>query len=91
MHFKVDLHFLFDQSLKLQRNFKKAPKLTYKALHSGNNQQNVNLALAIFHETTIAACKSYWPERQDMSSIPTFVNKWWTIANAKKGFISNAL
>ena len=64
----ADLHFLYDQDLKLQGNLKKAPKLTYKALHLGNNKQDVNLPLAIFHDTTIAPCKSYLPERQDTSS-----------------------
>ena len=47
----ADLHFLYDQDLKLQGNFKKALKLTYKALHPSNNKQDVNLALSIFHET----------------------------------------
>ena len=55
-------------------NIEKALKLTYKVLHSGNNKQNVNLVLAIFHETTIARSKSYLPERQDVSSFLTFVN-----------------
>ena len=75
----------------MQGNLKKAPKLTYKALHPGNNKQDVNLALAIFHKTTVAACKSYLLERHDMSSFLTLVNKWWTIANAKKRFVPNAL
>ena len=75
----------------MQRNLKKAPKFTYKALHSSNNKQNVNLAFAIFHETTIGACKSYLHDRQDMSSFLTLVNKWWTIADAKKLFVPNAL
>ena len=75
----------------MQGNLKKAPKLTYKALHPANNKQDVNLALAIFHETTVAACKSYLPERQDMPSCVTFVNKWWMIANAKKRSASNVL
>ena len=30
-------------------------------------------------------------ERQDMSSFLTLVNKWWTIENAKKRFVPNAL
>ena len=64
----ADLHFLYNQDLKFPGNFKKAPKLTFKSLHLGNNNQDVNLALAIFHETTVAAYKSYVPERQDMSS-----------------------
>ena len=45
----------------------------------------------MFHETIITLCKSYLPERQDMASFLTLVNKWWTIASAKKRFVSNAL
>ena len=71
----ADFHFLYNQNLKLQANFKKTSILTYKTLHFGNSKQNFNLALAIFHVTTIAACKCYWPERQDMSTIHTLVNK----------------
>ena len=44
---------------------KKAHKLTYSSLHPGNNKQNVKLALAIFDEATIAAVKSYFPDRKD--------------------------
>ena len=34
-------------------------------MHSSNNKQCVNLVLAVFDETTIAAIKSYLPERKD--------------------------
>ena len=60
-------------------------------MHLGNNKQDANLPLAIFHETTIAPCKSYLLERQDTSSLLTLVNNWWTIANAKKRFVPNAI
>ena len=71
----AELHFLYDQDLKLQGNLEKSSKLTYKALHPGNNRQDVNLALAMFDKTTVAVCKSYLHERQDMSSFLTLVNK----------------
>ena len=45
-----DIHFVYDEDCKLPANLRKAPKLTYRALHPGNNQQNVNLALGIFHK-----------------------------------------
>ena len=48
-----------EEEAKLKAN--KAPKLTYEVLHPGHNKQNVNLALAIFHDTTIDAIKSYFP------------------------------
>ena len=46
---------------------RKAPKLSYQALHPGNNKQNVPLALALFHDTTRAAVKSYYPNREVVS------------------------
>ena len=49
----VDLY-----SKELKNNFKKTPKSSYLALHPGNNKQNVRLALAVLHETTITAARS---------------------------------
>ena len=34
------------------------------------HKQNINLAIAIFHETTIAACESYYP---DLTAISNFL------------------
>ena len=62
-----DLHNIYDKDEKLDGNLRKAPKLGYKSLHPGDNKQNVELALAIFHETTIAASRNYYPEREDIS------------------------
>ena len=59
----------------LQRNVRKAPKLTYKSLHPGNNKQNVNLALSIFDESTIAAFRSYFSERSGCSGFLSVVQK----------------
>ena len=83
----TDLHRIFEFDSKLQSNLKKAHKLSYQALHPGNNKQNVPLALAIFHDTTIAACESYLPERKDISEFMKIVNTWWLISNSKE--ISN--
>ena len=55
--------------------------LTFKALHPSDNKQNVNLAVAIFHETTIAACEGYFPDRADISNFLRLISCWWTIAN----------
>ena len=55
-----DLHSIHDQDSKLPANLRKANKLTYRAMHPDNNKQSVNLALSIFHESTIAASKSYF-------------------------------
>ena len=60
---------------------RKAPKLSYRALHPGNNKQSVPLALAIFHESTIAGVRSYFPERKDMANFLDLILTWWTIVN----------
>ena len=86
-----DLHKIYDKDSNLNGNLRKAPKLTYRALHPGNNKQNVSLALGIFHETTIAACKSYFPLRRDMSEFLKLISTWWTIANSNTRYNANSL
>ena len=44
---------------ELKNNLRKAPKLSYPALHPKNNLQNVPLALAVINETRITAARSY--------------------------------
>ena len=80
---------VYDLDQKLQGNLRKAPKLTYTALHPGNNKQNVNLALSVFHPSTYAALKSYLPERKDAAGFLKLINTWWTIMNSKQRFNSN--
>ena len=70
-------HDVYEKDLKLQGNLKKAPKLSARALHPGNNKQSVPLALSIFHETTSAAIKSYFPECTSAANILK-VFKWCT-------------
>ena len=64
-------------------------------MHPSDNKQNVNLAVAIFHETTIAACESYFPDRADMLNFLRLISCWWTIANSRKkltpNFLNNAV
>ena len=36
-----DLHSIYDQDSKLPANLRKANKLTYRAMHPGNNKQSV--------------------------------------------------
>ena len=62
-----------------------------KALHPGDNNQNVELALAIFHETTIAASRNYYPEREDISGFLDLISKWWTIVKSGTRFCPNKL
>ena len=63
-----DLYAVHARDVALQESFRKVPKLTFAALHPGSNKQNVPLALAVFHETTIAAVKSYFPQRKDVAA-----------------------
>ena len=76
------MHSIYDQDSKLPANLRKANKLTYRAMHPGNNKQSVNLAISIFQESTIAASKSYFPERKDISGFLSLIHTW-TIVNSQ--------
>ena len=76
-----DLHKVYNKDNALNAIFRKAPKLTFKELHLSDNKQNVHLAVAIFHETTIAACESYFLDRADISNFLRLILFLWTIAN----------
>ena len=82
-----DFRDIFQEDEKQKANLRKAPKLTHNSLHLGNNKQNV----AILHETTIAACKSYFPARKDVIAFLTLFSVWWMIVNSKKRFHPNKL
>ena len=62
-----DLYDIYEKDKGLSASLNKAPKFSYEALHLWNNKQSVPLALAIIHETTIAAARSYFPTRSDLS------------------------
>ena len=44
------------------------------------------MALHIFHETTSASIKSYFPEEIPAAEFLNLVNTWWTISNSKNIF-----
>ena len=77
------LHSVYDKDQSLDAHFQKAYKLTFKALHPGDNKQSVPLALAIYHESTAAALRSYYPHREDAAAFLNLINIWWTISNSK--------
>ena len=58
-------------------------ELTNKMLHHGNYKQNIQLALDIFHETTVAAISSYSTNCNDAVGLLKLFNTWWTISNSK--------
>ena len=78
----ADLYNIYDKDKELKGNLRKAPKLSYQALHPGNNKQNVLLALAIFHDTTIAAAKGYYPNRENVSGFLNVIHTWWIICSS---------
>ena len=57
------LHTIYDKDKILEANLRMAPKLT-RVLHPSNDKRNVDLTIALFHETTI---ENYIPERFDAS------------------------
>ena len=85
------MYNIYDLDKELKGHLRKAPKLSYQALHPGNNKRNFPLALSIIHETSIAASKSYLPNRADVANFLTIFNTWWTISNSKHRFTSNVL
>ena len=78
------LYKVYEKDETLGGNLRKAHKLTYRAIHPGNNKQSVSLALAIFDETTSAAIRSYFPERNDAASFLNLFYKLFVICNSKQ-------
>ena len=83
------LHQLHERDELLQGNLRKAAKLTYKATHPGNNKQNVPHALTVIDETTSAAIRRYFPDRQDAASFLNLIHKVFIIFNSKARFNSS--
>ena len=77
-----------DQAL-INTNLRKAPRISYKTLHPGDNKQNVQYALNVFHETTSAAITSYFPTNKSAPAFLNLIYIWWTIMNSKQRFNSN--
>ena len=82
---------LYDKDKIVEANLRKAPKLTYSVLHPSNSKQNVHLAIALFHEMTVAAFENYLPERSDASEFLKMFLCWWMISNAKQRYTHNKL
>lgn len=81
-------HDVFEKDLNLQANLKAAPKLSAKVLHPGNSKQSAPVALALFHPSTSASIKHYFPEKIDSAEFLNLIYAWWTISNAKTKFNS---
>ena len=76
----IQRHVIYDKDDELDTYQRKAPKLSYKSLHPGNNKQDVNRVIAIFHESTNAVSQYYFPGRPDMANFMKVIWTWWTIA-----------
>ena len=86
-----NLYDIYHKGKELKSNLRKAPKLSYLALHPGNSKQNVPLALAVIHETTITAARIFIPNQRDVANFLEFFNTWWTVSNSNKIFSPNIL
>jgi len=79
-------HEVHEKDQALQGNIKAAVQLNAQALHPGNCKQSVPPALAIFHPTTSAAIKTYFPDRIHAANFLNLFNTWWIISNSKNRF-----
>ena len=80
---------MYDMDQLQEAHLRMANELSYRALHPGNDKQNVSLALAIFQESTSAGVRRYFPQREDAASFLSVINVWWLICNSKEQWHSN--
>ena len=80
------LHKVHEKDEELQANLRKAPKINSKSLHPVDNKQGVKRALNIFHETTSAAFKDYFPNEKSASEFLNLFNTWWLVSISKFQF-----
>ena len=76
-------HRLHEDDTKLDVHLRKAHKINPNVLLPGQNKQDVSRALAIFHETTSTAIKSYFPHRQDAAQFLNLMHKVFLLCNSK--------
>ncbi len=76
-------HRLHEDDTKLGVHLRKAHKINPNVLLPGQNKQDVSRALAIFHETSSAAIKSYFPHRQDAVQFLNLMHKVFLVCNSK--------
>ena len=82
--------YVYENDSELQPNLRKAPKLTYGAIHPGNNKESMALVLAIFDESTKAAIECYFPEKSDADYFLSAFQKLFVICNAETQYFQNA-
>ena len=95
--FSSILHLLVRSTQILQNGsaprckFKKGTHNNVQFLASWRQQANVELAIGVFHEITIAAAQNYFLERLDIHNFLKLVMCWWLIANSTKRYTPNVL
>ena len=85
IHWSI-FHRVHEQDLAIECLVRKAPIISYPALHPGNNRQSVPLAPSVFEPTTITAIRQYFPEDTTTSSFLNLIHNWWLVVNAKERF-----
>ena len=85
------VNFLEPGASKLDAGLKKAHKINHSVLHPGNNKQDVSRALAVFHETTSVAIRSYFPSRRDATSSICYAKSSWYATQKSETHRSDAL
>ena len=65
--------------------------LSYQAMFPSGKKQNIDLALALLHETTTATSRCYFPQRHDMANFLQLFSTRWTILNSNDKFDANPL
>ena len=83
------MHETYEKDCTLQANLCKAPRLYLKVLHPSNNKQSVSLPLTIIHETTTAAIKSHFSEKNNSNDFLRLLSIWWVVSNSKMQFLPN--
>ena len=83
------LYKIYEKDEHLPGNLRKAPKLTYKAIHPGNNKQDVPKALAVFDETTSASIRSSFSNREDAAGFLSLIHQVFIVYNSKEKFNSS--
>ena len=85
------LHQVRERDGQLMGNLRKAPKLTFKTLHPGDNKQDVIRALNIFHDTTSTAIENYFTNEKSAANFLVLFITWWNISNSKVRYSNNHL
>ena len=78
----------FTKSTREIKSFKQISK-KHRKLHTKystpvTTNKNVQLALNVFDETTTAAIRSYFPEREDAASFLSLFHKLFVVFNSKQ-------